>query len=298
MTTATTERERSGDPLINVDDVTFGYGEIPVLESVSIDVEPGSFLGLVGPNGSGKSTLLDLMLGLRRPDSGTVSLFGEPAHEFDAGERIGYVAQDATKAARDMPVTVREVVEMGRYPRRLFGRFSTARRAVEAALEEAEFADLTGLTPREMVEIGRDSRRLFGQLSAADQRAVEEALEQVGITDLASRRVGRLSGGQRQRVFIARALASEADLLALDEPTVGVDAESREEFYSLLADLNATGLTVILIEHDIGVVTTYATDVACLNRQLYFDGDPSAFVETDALAQAYGTDQHVLHHDH
>ena len=257
MMTATTERERPGGPLISVDDVTFGYGEIPVLESVSIDVEPGSFLGLVGPNGSGKSTLLDLMLGLRRPNEGTVSLFGEPAHEFDAGERIGYVPQDTTKTAREMPVTVREVVEMGRYPRRLFGRFSPE-----------------------------------------DRRAVEEALEQVGISDLASRRVGRLSGGQRQRVFIARALASEADLLALDEPTVGVDADSREEFYSLLHDLNATGLTVILIEHDIGVVTTYATDIACLNRQLYFDGDPSAFVETDALAQAYGTDQHVLHHDH
>jgi len=197
------------------------------------------------------------MLGLRRPDEGTVSLFGEPAHKFDAGERIGYVAQDATKAARDMPITVREVVEMGRYPRRLFGRFS-----------------------------------------AADRQAIEDALEQVGITDLASRRVGRLSGGQRQRVFIARALASEADLLALDEPTVGVDAESREEFYGLIHDLNATGLTVILIEHDIGVVTTHATDVACLNRQLFFDGDPEEFVETDALSQAYGKDQHILQHDH
>ncbi|MDB9250563.1 metal ABC transporter ATP-binding protein [Halorubrum ezzemoulense] len=257
MTTATTKRQQSGDPLISVDDVTFGYGEVPVLESVSIDVDPGSFLGLVGPNGSGKSTLLDLMLGLRRPDEGTVSLFGEPAHKFDAGERIGYVAQDATKAARDMPITVREVVEMGRYPRRLFGRFS-----------------------------------------AADRQAIEDALEQVGITDLASRRVGRLSGGQRQRVFIARALASEADLLALDEPTVGVDAESREEFYGLIHDLNATGLTVILIEHDIGVVTTHATDVACLNRQLFFDGDPEEFVETDALSQAYGKDQHILQHDH
>jgi len=257
MTTATMERQQSGNPLISVDDVTFGYGEVPVLESVSIDVKPGSFLGLVGPNGSGKSTLLDLMLGLRRPDEGTVSLFGEPAHKFDAGERIGYVAQDATKAARDMPITVREVVEMGRYPRRLFGRFS-----------------------------------------AADRQAIEDALEQVGITDLASRRVGRLSGGQRQRVFIARALASEADLLALDEPTVGVDAESREEFYGLIHDLNATGLTVILIEHDIGVVTTHATDVACLNRQLFFDGDPEEFVETDALSQAYGKDQHILQHDH
>ena len=227
MTITTTEKERSADALISVDDITFGYGEIPVLESVSIDIEPGAFLGLVGPNGSGKSTLLDLMLGLRRPDDGLVTLFGEPAHEFDAGERIGYVAQDATTAARDMPVTVREAVEMGRYPRRLLGRFSPQ-----------------------------------------DRRAVEEALEQVGISNLASRRVGRLSDGQRQRVFIARALASEADLLALDEPTVGVDAESREEFYSLLHDLNATGLTVILIEHDIGVVTTYATDIACLNRQL------------------------------
>ncbi|OYR84868.1 ABC transporter ATP-binding protein [Halorubrum ezzemoulense] len=257
MTTATMERQQSGNPLISVDDITFGYGEVPVLESVSIDVKPGSFLGLVGPNGSGKSTLLDLMLGLRRPDEGTVSLFGEPAHKFDAGERIGYVAQEATKAARDMPITVREVVEMGRYPRRLFGRFS-----------------------------------------AADRQAIEDALEQVGITDLASRRVGRLSGGQRQRVFIARALASEADLLALDEPTVGVDAESREEFYGLIHDLNATGLTVILIEHDIGVVTTHATDVACLNRQLFFDGDPEEFVETDALSQAYGKDQHILQHDH
>ncbi|ELZ42621.1 zinc ABC transporter ATP-binding protein [Halorubrum californiense DSM 19288] len=99
-------------------------------------------------------------------------------------------------------------------------------------------------------------------------------------------------------MFIARALASEADLLALDEPTVGVDGESREEFYSLLRDLNATGLTVLLIEHDIGVVTTYATDIACINRQLYFDGNPDEFVETGALARAYGTDQHVLQHDH
>src|SRR6056297_3493675 len=140
MTTETagaeSPRERSTEPVVSVDNVSFAYGDLPVIESVSIDVEPGAFLGLVGPNGSGKSTLLNLMLGLRRPDEGTVSLFGEPAHEFDAGERIGYVAQDATKATRDMPVTVREVVEMGRYPRRLFGRFSTAdRRAVGEALE-------------------------------------------------------------------------------------------------------------------------------------------------------------------
>jgi len=257
MTPAASKADESTDSLISVRDVSFSYGDVPVLDSVSIDVEPGAFLGLVGPNGSGKSTLLDLMLGLRRPDDGTVSLFGEPAAAFDDGERIGYVAQDATEAGRDMPITVREVVRMGRYPKRPVGRFSSE-----------------------------------------DRRAVEEAMEQVGVDDLATRRVGHLSGGQRQRVFIARALASGADLLALDEPTVGVDAESREEFYELLHELNATGLTVVLIEHDIGVVTTYATEIACLNRQLYFDGSPAEFVETDALAAAYGSDQHVLHHDH
>ena len=253
----TATAEQQSEPVISIENASFGYGSVPVLESISLGVESGAFLGIVGPNGSGKSTLLDLMVGLRQPDSGTVRLFGEPATEFDAGERIGYVPQDATTVAREMPITVREVVRMGRYPRRLVGRFS-----------------------------------------ATDRQAVDDALEQVGIADLAARRVGRLSGGQRQRVFIARALAAEADLLALDEPTVGVDAESREAFYELLADLNSSGLTIILIDHDIGVVTTYATEIACLNRRLYFDGDPSEFVATDALAEAYGTDQHVLHHNH
>ncbi|USZ69252.1 metal ABC transporter ATP-binding protein [Halorussus salilacus] len=244
-------------PVVSVEGVTFGYGDRPVLEDVSLDVEPGAFLGIVGPNGSGKSTLLELVLGLRTPDAGSVELFGEPASSFDDGERIGYVAQNVAGAAREMPVTVREAVRMGRYPRRLVGRFSRA-----------------------------------------DRRAVERALDRVGIADVADRRVGRLSGGQRQRVFIARALAAEADLLALDEPAVGVDARSREGFYDMLADLNAEGLTVVLVEHDIGVVTTHATEVACLNRELYFHGDPAEFVETDALGEAYGANHHVLHHDH
>jgi zinc transport system ATP-binding protein len=243
--------------VVTVEGATFAYDDVPVLEDVTLDVPEGAFLGVVGPNGSGKSTLLELVLGLRRPDSGSVRLFGEPAHEFAQGERIGYVAQSATTTIRDIPVTVREVVTMGRYP-----------------------------------------HRLVGALSAADREAVDAAMEQVGIEDLADRRLTRLSGGQRQRAFIARALAGEADLLVLDEPTVGVDSESREAFYDLVHDLNDEGLTVLLVEHDIGVVTTYATEIACLNRRLYFDGDPEEFVATDALAEAYGTDQHVLHHDH
>lgn len=243
--------------VIEVSDVTFAYAGGPVLEGVSLDVEGGALLGLVGPNGSGKTTLLELMIGLRRPDSGSITLFDQPAHAFADGERIGYVAQDATTAGVEMPITVEEAVRMGRYPHRLFGRFSTA-----------------------------------------DREAVASALERVGITDIANRRVGQLSGGQRQRVFIARAIAAEADLLALDEPTVGVDAESREAFYDLLHELNAEGLTIVLIEHDIGVVTAHASEIACLNRRLFFHGDLETFAETDALENAYGANQHVVHHHH
>ncbi|GAB7095743.1 metal ABC transporter ATP-binding protein [Halolamina litorea] len=154
------------------------------------------------------------------------------------------------------------------------------------------------VTVREAVRMGRYPSRPFGRFGDDDHAAVDAALERVGITDLVDRRVGRLSGGQRQRVFIARALAAEADLLALDEPTVGVDAESREAFYDLLGDLNEDGMTIVLIEHDIGVVTTHASEIACLNRELYFHGDPETFVETDALAEAYGGSQSVVHHQH
>lgn len=243
--------------VIEAKDVTFAYGQRPVVQHVSLTVESGAFLGLVGPNGSGKTTLLELLIGLRRPDSGTVALFGDPAHGTDHGKRIGFVPQDVTNATGEMPVTVREVVRMGRYPHTLFGRFT-----------------------------GRDCR------------AIDAALARVGIEDLEDRRVGRLSGGQRQRVFIARALAAEADLLALDEPTVGVDAESREAFYNLLHELNEDGMTIVLIEHDIGIVTTHASEIACLNRTLFFHGDPETFVETDALTDAYGGSQSIVHHEH
>ena len=243
--------------VVEVRDVTFAYTERPVVEGVSLDVAEGEFLGLVGPNGSGKTTLLHLMVGLLRPDSGTVTLFGDPAHESPQRERVGFVPQDVATTDGEMPMTVREAVRMGRYPHKLLGRFTSD-----------------------------------------DRDAIDAALDRVGIADIADRRVARLSGGQRQRVFIARALAADADLLALDEPTVGVDADSRESFYGLLHELNEDGITIVLIEHDIGIVTTHATDIACLNRELFFHGDPETFVETDALAKAYGDSQSIIHHEH
>ncbi|MGQ3414100.1 metal ABC transporter ATP-binding protein [Natrinema sp. LN54] len=243
--------------VVDLENVTFAYGEQPAVRDVSLTVDQGDFLGLVGPNGSGKTTLLHLMLGLHRPDSGSIELFGEPVDQFDDGERIGYVSQQATSGGGSMPVTVCEAVTMGRF-----------------------------------------AHAGHGRLTDDDRAIVDDALETVGITELADRQVNQLSGGQRQRAYIARALASEADLLALDEPTVGVDAESRDAFYQLLESLNERGITIILIEHDIGVVTDRANRIACINTELYHHGDTESFVESDALTEAYGATGQVVHHHH
>jgi zinc transport system ATP-binding protein len=245
-------REQSVAPVVDLADVSFGYTAESVVRDVSLRIDPGEYVAIVGPNGSGKSTLMQLVLGLLRPDTGSATLFGQPSHEFDDGERLGYVAQNAS-ASKGMPITVQEVVRMGRYP-----------------------------------HVG------FGSLRDEDHEAVARALTTVGMSDLAGRRITKLSGGQRQRAFIARALAGEADMLVLDEPTVGVDVESVEAFYELLDDLNDDGMTVLLIEHDLGAVTQHAERVVCMNREVYFDGPPADFVESDALARAFGTTATLL----
>lgn len=250
--TRSSRTESSIEPVIDLSGIDFGYTSTPVVEDISLRIDPGEYAAVVGPNGSGKSTLMKLMLGLLRPDDGTATLFGEPSHQFDDGSRLGYVAQHAS-ASKEMPITVREVVKMGRFP-----------------------------------HVG------FGRLASEDWDIVDRALDTVGMTAFADRRVTQLSGGQRQRVFIARALASEADLLVLDEPTVGVDIESVEAFYDLLDALNQDGITVLLIEHDLGAVTEHADRVICLNREIYFDGSAEEFVESDALARAFGTTANPL----
>jgi zinc transport system ATP-binding protein len=145
--------------VIDVTNATFAYGDRPVIENVSLRVEEGTFLGLIGPNGSGKTTLLELMIGLRRPDAGSVFLFDQPAHSFADGERIGYVAQEVTSVGSAMPITVEEAVRMGRYPHRLFGRFTRADRdAIDAALERVGIRHL--------------SNRRVGQLSGGQRQRV------------------------------------------------------------------------------------------------------------------------------
>lgn len=247
------------EPVLVLDQVSFHYGYRLVLENINLTVWPGDFLGIVGPNGSGKSTLLKIILRLLRPSQGQVSLFGQSQEKFHQWTKIGYVPQNATSFHHGFPATVQEVV-------------------------------LSGLTA---------SLGLFKRPGVKGQRRVSEALEQVGVAELRNRVIGELSGGQQQRVLIAKALVSRPALLILDEPTVGVDLAAQEQFYNLLLELRkAEGMTLILVSHDVGVITEHVCSVACLNRKLYFHGAPADFWAKDCLGQTYGSAARVLRHAH
>ena len=167
--------------------------------------------------------------------------------------------------------------------------FAERERVGYVAQDVTENTKRMPITVAEAVLMGRFPHAGFGRITETDRKHAREALRTVGIERLADRKITALSGGQRQRAYIARALAGEAELLVLDEPTVGVDAESMDAFFELLADLNDAGMTVLLVEHDIGAVLEHASRVICLNREVYFDGSPSAFAGSDALERAYGT---------
>jgi len=134
-------------------------------------------------------------------------------------------------------------------------------------------------------------------LSAKDKRAIMRALRQVDMDRFLKRRISRLSGGQQQRVFIARAIVSEPDILLLDEPTTGVDAATQERFYDLLGELNAKGLTIVIITHDIGIVNRHVKQVACLNRRLIYHGTHEEFCSSPKLQKIIG-DHHLVIHRH
>jgi len=226
------------------------YGPVAALEDVTLQVGKGEFLGVVGPNGAGKSTLLRVILGLAKPDRGMVRVFGKPREALGSDvHRIGYVPQVSTLDLR-FPIGVLEVVLMGRYGQIGLGRMPGAR----------------------------------------DREQALDALRRVGMEEFRDRQIGQLSGGQRQRVLVARALAARAELLLLDEPMTGIDTGTRVGLYDLINDLHKQiGLTVVLVSHDLNVVSKYVDKVACMNRRLVAHGIPKATMSLGMLEATYGS---------
>lgn len=123
-------------------------------------------------------------------------------------------------------------------------------------------------------------------------------LQQVNMLTLAKRRFNVLSGGQQQRVLIAKALAANPSLLILDEPTTGIDEQSQTEFYKILASLQATGIAIVMISHDVDTVLKLVTRVICLNQAILYDGLPQHFEADRYLPNFYNQQHRLLHHHH
>jgi zinc transport system ATP-binding protein len=151
----------------------------------------------------------------------------------------------------------------------LFGRpasDSYGREQTGYVPQRAAISPRVPATVAEVVLAGRAGRRWSGPSSKEDRAATAGALEKVGLASLARRRVGELSGGQQQRVLVARALANEPGLLILDEPTAGIDRDSHLRFASVLRDLNRSGVTIVVVAHDLGALGRDVTRVLALHQ--------------------------------
>ena len=246
-------------PLVEIDNVSFTYGEVSVLEGINFTVEAGDFLGIIGPNGSGKTTLLRLMLGLLTPTRGTVRLFGHPPASLTQWGRLGYVPQKATFDP-SLPATVQEVVASG-----LVATGGLLRRGNAAG--RARVAEV-------LAQVGMEAHagRRIGALSVGQQQRVLIARALVTQPELLI--LDEPTGGvdpEAQTSF--HALLHHLN-------------RERE-------------VTLILVSHDIGVVAREVTRLACLNRHLIFHGRPGDFLgDAATLAALYGPAMRVVSHEH
>jgi manganese/iron transport system ATP-binding protein len=242
-------------PTLVMDQARVAYGRTPVLEQVDGTVRAGEAVALIGPNGAGKTTLIRAILGLVPVVDGQIRVLGQQPAKVR--RRMAYVPQVDTLDA-DFPVSVAQVVSMGRYR-----------------------------------QIG-----LLHRPSAHDRRLAAAALDRVGLANRARDRFGVLSGGQRQRVLLARAIAAEPDLLLLDEPFNGVDAVSQQALLDAIGELKAAGASIVVSTHDLSVAHLACEEVCLLNRRQFGFGPTASTLTPDRLRATYGGRALELAGDH
>jgi iron complex transport system ATP-binding protein len=226
----------------------------PVLSRVDLDLAPGELLLLAGRNGAGKTTLLRTAAGLVAPDAGRVELAGQPLASYARRELARRIACVAQDTAVPFPFTAGQLVLLGRTPH-------------------------LGLLAFE---------------SKADVAAAEAALGRLGLAGLADRSVLELSGGERQLVHLARALAQQAPVLLLDEPTAHLDLAHRALVLGCLRELARAGSSVLAVSHDLAAAG-FANRVALLaNGGILAAGPPSDVVRPELLRAAFGVEAEVI----
>lgn len=207
---------------IEIKNLKFGYNENQILKNVNLSLDEGDFAVISGKNGSGKSTLIKLILGELKKDKGIIKLFGIDMEDFKNFDKIGYVPQVNEAIKVAFPVSAREYVGLNLYK---------------------EFS-------------------IFNTITKKSKSKIENTFSTLKIKDLIDRPFNKLSGGQAQRVMIARALVNNPDILILDEPTVGIDQKSKENFLDLLVHLNTHhNISILMITHEMDILGDYVDKV-------------------------------------
>lgn len=245
--------------MIHVDGVAKTYGRLQVLQGVDFHIRPGEFCGLIGPNGSGKSTLLHLLSGVEEANSGDIQVDGRPVRRYHRKELAKLLAVLQQEALPPVGFTVRQVIEMGRYP-------------YQNWLGEDMDADAD-------VRLGNIIRRL-------------------DLEELADRPIDHLSGGQRQRVALAKVMAQEPRLLLLDEPTTYLDIGYQVQLMDYIREWQREmQLTVIAVLHDLNLASQYCDRLIVLHGGVIAaDGPPGEVMNEKLIARVYGTEPVILPH--
>lgn len=238
------------DPIIEISNVDFAYGQRLVLKHISLSIARGTTVGVIGPNGGGKTTLIKLLIGLLKPTRGTIAIAGRTSlAAVRRGDVIGYLPQNP-RTPPAFPINVSQFVRLG----------------------------LAG-------KIG-----ILGAESDDDLKHLQWLLGKVGIEELAAAPIGSLSGGELQRAYIARALAARPHILLLDEPTTGIDRAGQDRFIEFLGDLKQSlALSVVLVSHDLRTVAAVCDRLACLNVTLHYHDVPEN-MPRELAREMFGTD--------
>ncbi len=250
-------------PIFDVKNVNFRDNSQKILSNISLEIFNGEYIAIIGPNGGGKTTLIRMLLGLNKPTSGEIKLYGKKISDFKSWDKIGYVPQRASLVDENFPATVEDIVKMGR----------------------------------------TSKRSIFSSFSDKDRQAIEDSMIKMDVLDLKDKMIGKLSGGQRQRVMIARALASKPEILILDEPNTGVDMVSQKSFYALLSKLNKEEyITILFITHDVGVIADDISRLFTINQKINICNSPKETLSCDEMSALYGIETHSIHqhknHEH
>ena len=232
-----------------VENLSVNRSKRVVLDNVSLTIKRGEFVGLVGPNGGGKTTFLLTILGILKATQGSVELFGSRNPSSHTLRKIGWVSQHASNIPKNIKITVRELVELGTL----------------------------------------NSSNMFWTYNSEQKERVARSIELTGLKSLEDRNVFNLSGGQRQRAVIARALASNAEFILLDEPLVGLDRESRNSLLNFLDRLcHESQKTILMVSHDIAAIQQSSHRMVFLEESIKYDGESGCFPSLSELASLRG----------